>query len=66
MTVIGLLLVDVLVLPTGYCYTRRRVCAAVLLSKSPIDSQEMTVEENTRRRRAKELGHPAPKGNAKG
>ena len=66
MTVIGLLLVDVLVLPTGYCYVRRRVSPAVLLPKSFIDRQEKKVEENTRRRRAKELGHPARKGSAKG
>lgn len=55
MTVIGLMLVDVLVLSTGYRYTRRRVSAAILLPKSFIDSQEKTVEENACQRRAKEL-----------
>ena len=60
------MLVDVLVLSTGYCYTRRSVSAAVLLSKSFIDRQEKTVEEDICRRRAKELERPAPKGNAKG
>ena len=66
MTVIGLMLVEVLVLSTGYRCTRRRVSAAVHLPKSFIDSQEKTVEENTCQRRAKELERPAPKGNTKG
>ena len=66
MTVIGLVLVDVLVLPTRHCYTRRRVSAAVSPSKVIYRQIEKIVEENISRRIAKELERPAPKGNAKG